>query len=96
MLAVYGDLDLRQFLAQHVHRCRQPFRLATAQKPQRQCPLLRIGGAPSGGGSSLDLRQREPRMIEKRATGGGQLNPPSAAGHQLGADFRFQVQDLPA
>lgn len=63
MLAGDLDFDLRQFLAKNVHRGRQPFRLAAAEKPEGQRRFLGVSGC--GGG--FDLGQREPGMIENDA-----------------------------
>jgi hypothetical protein len=96
MLAGNCDLDLRQFLSQNMHDRGQPFRLASAQKSQRQRPLFRVSGAPGGGRGGLNLHQREPRVVEKHAAGRGQLDPARAAGHQHGADLHLQVMNLAA
>jgi len=44
----------------------------------------------------LDLRECQPRVIEKRPTGRCQLDPTRAADHEVDTEFRFQVTDLPA
>ena len=74
----------------------QPFGLASAQKSERERSPLRVSSASGGGGSSFDLCQRQTRMVQKHATGSGQLDPARAAGQELGADFRLQVADLAA
>jgi hypothetical protein len=48
-----------------------------------------VSSAPGGGRRRLDLHQRELRVVEKNAAGGGQLNAPSTPGHELGADFQL-------
>ena len=75
MLTEYcGDFDLGQFLAKHVHRSRQPFRLAPAEEPQSQRPFLGVSSAPSGCGGGFDLRKCEPGVIKKHLARSGQLD----------------------
>ena len=44
----------------------------------------------------IDLRQRQPCMVEKGPTGGGQFDAVHAAAHQLDADLVFEIADLAA
>jgi hypothetical protein len=44
----------------------------------------------------IDLRQRQPRMVEKRLACGGQFDAVHAAGHQLDANLVFEIADLAA
>ena len=96
MFAGDCDLELRQLLPQDVHGRGQPFRLQAAQEPEREGSLLGVGSPPSGFSGSLDLRQSEPRVIEKHLAGGGQLDAARTAGYQFGADLELQVTYLTA
>jgi len=55
-----------------------------------------MSGAPGCGCGGLDLRQGEPRMVEKGPAGGGQFDAVHAALHKLCADLEFEIADLPA
>jgi hypothetical protein len=54
-----------------------------------RCASRRLAG-------SLDLQERESRVIKKDAAGGRQFDAASTALQQGHADFNFQVSDLPA
>src|SRR5260370_5689274 len=79
-----------------MHYCGQPFRLAPAKKPERQSPCRGISGRARRSAGRLDLRERQPRVVEKRPTCGRQFDPTRAAYQELDADLRFEVADLPA
>ena len=44
----------------------------------------------------VDLRQRQPGMVEKGLPCGGQLDAVNAAGQKLDADLVLQIADMPA
>src|SRR6266545_3311648 len=51
-------------------------------------------GSPRCLRSRLGLSQRQPRMVEKGAAGGGQFNAVHAAAHKLNTDLIFEITDL--
>ena len=90
------DLDVLQFVAQHMHGPRQPVHLVTgleADGERLSCRLCRPACRFHRG---IDLRQRQPGMVEKGLACGGQLDAMNAARQQLAADLVLQIADLPA
>jgi hypothetical protein len=52
--------------------------------------------SPGGFTHRRDLRQCQPRMIEKGSARRGQLDPARTAGQELSPDLVLQIADLPA
>jgi hypothetical protein len=53
-----------------------------------------MSGAARGFAGRLDLGQRQPRVIEKGATGRRQLDTLDASNEKLSADLLLQIADL--
>jgi len=90
-ISMLGNSPRRILTASGNHSNSVPVR-----NPHDKGRLSRISGPARRFAGRLDLRERPPRMIEKRPTGRCQLDPTRAADQQLDADFGFQVADLPA
>lgn len=90
------DLDVRGFLAQDAQELRQPHDLQPDEESHREERLLRTSRLPGPLGRRLDLKQRQSRVIEKHASGGGQRHAAGLALQQRNADFGFEIADLPA
>jgi len=58
--------------------------------------LCRLCGSASRFHRGIDLRQRQPGMVEKRLACGSQLDAMNAARQQFGPDLVLQVANLPA
>jgi len=70
------DLDVFQLVAQQMHGPRQPVHLVTG---------LELCGPARRFHRGIDLRQRQPGMVEKGLACGGQFDAAHAAAHQLDA-----------
>lgn len=55
-----------------------------------------MGGTARGIARRIDLKQRQPRVIEKNPARIGQVDTASAARKKCDADLRFQIAHLPA
>ncbi|MEH2567611.1 hypothetical protein V1289_007238 [Bradyrhizobium sp. AZCC 2289] len=90
------DFSARQFGAQDFHHGGQPIHLVAGEEADRkQCPR-RSRCSARRLRSCLRLGKRQPCMVEKGPTGGGQFNAVHATYHQLNADLVFEIADLPA
>src|SRR5438552_7451066 len=94
ILAGDGDLDTRELLSKKADRFRQPVDLLSGQEAQSERRLGGLSGTPGRFAGSIDLSQRQPCMVEKDPTRGGQLDAASTANHQLSADLVLEVPDL--
>src|SRR5947209_5103988 len=70
---------------------RQPLDFLSGEEADRENLPGRLRGAARRFRGSLGLREREPRMIEEGAAGGGQLHAVHAAGQERNADFVFEI-----
>ena len=66
------------------------------KKPRAKVGLAGCAARRAASSGRLDLRQRQPGVIEKGPPGGGQFDAVHAAAHQLNADLVFEIADLPA
>jgi hypothetical protein len=66
------------------------------EEAENERRLLGLGRTSRRLATSLDLQERESRVIEEDTAGGSQFNAASAALQQRHPDFNFQVSDLPA
>jgi hypothetical protein len=60
------------------------------------CSPRRLRGAARGLARGVDLKQRQPRVIEKGASGRGERDATRATLQQRHANLEFEVADLPA
>ena len=90
------DLDVLQFVAQHVHRPRQPVHLVPGLEADGERLPCRLRRPACRFDRGIDLHQRQPRMVEKGPSGGGQFDAVHAAAHQLDANLVFEIADLAA
>jgi len=74
-----AHIDMGQLVAQDMHGLGQPIHFLAGEKAEGKARLLRVRCAPRGLASRLDLRQHQPRVIEKRLPGRGQLDAMHAA-----------------
>jgi hypothetical protein len=79
-----------------VHGLGQPIHLLPGEEAEREARLGGLGRPACGKSGSLDLRQRQPRVIEKSAACRRQLDALRATDEKLCADFIFEIADLPA
>ena len=68
----------------------------SGEKADCERALFRLCRAPRGFAGRLDLKQRQPCMIEKGASGRSERNAARAALQQADTDLQFEVADLPA
>jgi hypothetical protein len=94
--AGHRDGDVGQLVALDVHGLRQPVHFLAGEEAERKAGFLRLCRAPRRLARGIDLRQRQPRVIEKRFSGGGELDPMDAAREQRRADLIFEIADLAA
>jgi NAD(P)-dependent dehydrogenase (short-subunit alcohol dehydrogenase family) len=66
------------------------------QETDGEGPPAWLCRSPGGFTRGIDLRQNQPRMIEKDPPCGGQVDASRSAGQEPGSDFRLQIADLPA
>jgi len=90
------DFDVEQLVPKNVGGPRQPLDFLSGEEADRENLPDRLRGAPRRFRGNLGLREREPRMIEEGAAGGGQLHAVHAAGQERNADFVFEIADLAA
>ena len=90
------DLDVLQFVAQHMHGPRQPVHLVPGLEADGERLSCRLRGPARRFDRGIDLHQRQPGMVEKGLARGGQFDAVHAAAQQLDADLVFEIADLPA
>ena len=90
-----SHLNVGQLVPQHAHGFRKPVHLVTGQEAEGESLACRLCGPPRRLDRGIDLRQREPRMVEKGLAGGGQFGAVHAAAKELNADLIFEISDLP-
>jgi hypothetical protein len=95
---VAGDRDLNvlQFVAQHMYRPRQPVHLVSGLEADGEGLPCRLRRPACRFDRGIDLHQSHPCMVEKGPTGGGQFDAVHAAAHQLEANLVFEIADLAA
>src|SRR5439155_27370451 len=93
ILAGDGDLYIGELVSKEAESFREPIYLVYGQEAQRERRLGGLSGAPGRFAGSIDLSQRQSRMVEKDPTRGAQLDAASTANDQLSADL---VLKLPA
>jgi hypothetical protein len=91
-----NDVYVGQLVAQEPYGFREPVHLGSCQEAHDERGLGRVSGSSRRFAGRLDLRQRQPRVIEKCPARGRQLDPAGAAYQKLDADFQLQGADLPA
>src|ERR1700759_5160191 len=74
----------------------EPDHLLAGEKAQRQRDFLRLIRSPCAVGCGLDLRQRQPRMIEENSSRGGEHDTTRLALQQSCANLFFEIANLPA
>src|SRR6266403_4659534 len=89
-------MDVLQLVAQQVHALRQSIHLVTGLEADGERLSCRLCGPARRFHCGIDLRQRQPGMVEKGLARGGQLDATNAARQQLGPDLVLQVANLPA
>ena len=91
------DLDVLQFVVQHVHRLRQPVHLVAGLEADGERLLLcRFRRAACRFDRGIDLHQRHAGVVEKGIARGGQFDAMNAARQQLDPDLILEIPDLPA
>src|SRR5882672_377564 len=79
-----------------MHGPGQPVHLVTGLEADGERLSCRLCGPARRFHCGIDLRQRQPGMVEKGLARGGQLDAMNAARQQLGPDLVLQVANLPA
>lgn len=79
-----------------MHSLGQPIHLLPGEKAECEARLGGLGSPACGKSGGLDLRQREPRVIEKSPACRRQLDTLRATDEKLCADLIFEIADLPA
>src|SRR6202162_6005391 len=79
-----------------MHGLRQPVHFVTGLEADGERLSCRLRGPARRVHRGIDLRQRQPGMVEKGLACGGQLDAMNAARQQLGPDLVLQVANLPA
>ena len=90
------DLDVLQFVAQHMHRPRQPVHLVPGLEADGERLPCRLRRPACRFDRGIDLHQRQAGVVEKGLARGGQLDAVNAARQQLGPDPVLQIANLPA
>jgi hypothetical protein len=96
MLARDRHFDVPDVAAEDACRLREPVDFLAAEDAEeadREDGFQRSRRSPCGFAGGLDLRQRKAGMVQKDATGIGELDAARAADQQLRADLMFQVSD---
>src|SRR5712691_6267539 len=75
---------------------RQPIDFLPGLETHGESRFGRLRGSSRCLGGGLRLSERQPGMVEKGATGGGQFDAVHAAAHQLDANLVFEIADLAA
>ncbi len=96
MVARDPDLDVEQLVAQKARGEGQPFDFLPGEESDGEGRLGGLGGAPCRLRRRFGLGEREPRMVEEGAAGGGERDAVDAARQERNADFIFEIADLPA
>src|SRR5579862_21245 len=96
ILARYQQVNIRQFVAQDLQCCRHPCELVSGQKAHREAWPRRMSHPACGFHCRFNLCQHGACVFKKGLARRRQLDAASAARQQLGADFFFEVPDLPA
>jgi hypothetical protein len=73
------DLDVRHFIAQHMHRLRQPVNLVPGLEADGERLPCRLRRPPCRFDRDIDLHQRQAGVIEKGFARSGQLDAMKAA-----------------
>src|SRR6266567_9015073 len=94
MVARNPDFDIEQLVAKNGCGTRQPLDLLPGLEAHGESRLDRQRGSPRCLCGRLGLSQRQPRMVEKGPSGGGQFDAVHAAAHELDADLVFEIADL--
>src|SRR6266436_8734 len=94
MVARNSDFDIEQFVSKDGCGTRQPVDLLPGLEAHGESRLDTLGGSPRCLCGSLGLSKRQPRMVEKGPSGGGQFDTAHAAAHKLDADLIFESADL--
>src|SRR6476620_1093486 len=79
-----------------MHRARQPVYLVSSLEADGDRLPCRVRRSECRCNRDIDLHQRQPCMVEKGPTGGGQFDAVHAAAHQLDANLVFEIADLAA
>ena len=79
-----------------MHGPRQPVHLVTGLEADGERLSCRLSGPARRFHRGIDLRQRQPGVVEKGLACGGQFDAVHAAAHQLDADLVFEIADLAA
>ena len=96
ILAGDGDLHVGKFIAKNAHGFGQPVHFLSGQEAKGKGWLGWFCGAARRFTGRLDLRQRQPGMVEEDAASGSQFDAARAADHKLSADLVFEIADLAA
>src|SRR6185312_4690364 len=79
-----------------MHRTRQPVYLVSGLEADGERLPCRLRRSACRFDRGIDLHQRQPCMVEKGPTGGGQFDAVHTAAHQLDANLVFEIADLAA
>jgi len=79
-----------------MHARRQPVHLVPVWKPIANVFFAGCAALPRRFHGAIDLRQRQPGVIEKGLAAAVSSTPLNAARQQLGPDLVLQVANLPA
>src|SRR6202023_4251037 len=92
----YRDLDVLQLVAQQMDGPRQPVHLVTGLEADGERLSCWLCGPARCFHRGIDLRQRQPGMVEKGLACGGEFDAAHAAAPQLDANLIFEIADLAA
>jgi hypothetical protein len=90
------DLDVLQFVVQHMHRLRQPVHLVPGLEADGERLPCRLRRPACRFDRGIDMHQRQAGVVEEGFARSGQLDAMNAARQLLDPDLIFQVPDLPA
>ena len=90
------DLDVLQFVAQHMHRPRQPVHLVPGLEADGERLPCRLRRPACRFDRGIDLRQRQAGVVEKGLARSGQFDAVNAADSSSAADLVFEIADLAA
>jgi hypothetical protein len=88
--------NIPQVVAEDACGTRQPIDFLPGLESHGESRFERLRGSSRCLAGSLCLRERQPCMVEKGPTGGGQFDAMHAAVHQLDANLVFEIADLAA
>src|SRR6202023_2368726 len=92
----YRDLEVLQLVAQQMHGPRQPVHLVTGLEADGERLSCWLCGPARCFHRGIDLRQRQPGMVEKGLDCGGQFDAAHAAAHQWYANLICEIADVAA